>query len=381
MRLASNEYRMLYKNKVLILGGYGNFGRRIAARLVYYHIPIIVAGRHVHVADEVKAEIIKKYPDADIETAAIDIQENFENHLRMLKPYIVINTCGPFQSRNYDVARCCIQERVHYIDLADGRDFVCGISTLEALAKANQVCVISGASTVPGLSSAVLMHYQQQFSSIASLRYGITPGQRAPIGIATAQSILSYLGRPIKTLSGPIIRYGWQNLYRQAYPEIGHRWMSNCDIPDLDLFLQYYHIPDIQFSAGMENSLVHLGLWGLSWLVRWGVPLSLQKHAKLLLDIKALMNLFGTDNGGMHMIIKGNDKNEKPLTIKWFMIALRGDGPQIPCVPAIILTRKLLSNTMTSYGAKPCVGLISLQEYQEELKDYAIHCVEQKEKD
>lgn len=41
-------------NQVLILGGYGNFGSRIAVALVKNNIPIIIAGREKH-----KAEILR----------------------------------------------------------------------------------------------------------------------------------------------------------------------------------------------------------------------------------------------------------------------------------------------------------------------------------
>ena len=37
--------------KVLILGGYGNFGKRIAIALAKANIPIIIAGRGKHKAE------------------------------------------------------------------------------------------------------------------------------------------------------------------------------------------------------------------------------------------------------------------------------------------------------------------------------------------
>jgi hypothetical protein len=42
------------------------------------------------------------------------------------------------------------------VDLADGRDFVCGIDVLDPQAKAAGVLLLSGASSVPALSSAVV---------------------------------------------------------------------------------------------------------------------------------------------------------------------------------------------------------------------------------
>jgi hypothetical protein len=358
---------------VLILGGYGNFGQRIAHALVKAHIPVIIAGRHQDAADKLARSIKQTYPDASIEISIFDIQTQLDVQLKKLTPLVVINTCGPFQTCDYSIPKICIANHVHYIDLADARDFVTDISILDSDAKANDVLVVSGASTVPGLSSAVLEHYKKEFSDIDSLIYGISPGQQAPRGLATTQAILTYLGKPLKPVPGSkTIRYGWQDLYRQDYPELGRRWMANCDIPDLDLFPERYAIKRIQFSAGMESSALHLGMWLLSWVIRMGIPINLVRHAQFLLNMSNYFNWMGTPHGGMHMLIEGKDQNGNPKTLKWFLIAKNGDGPQIPCVPAIVLAKKLIARAENERGAMPCVGMVGLGEYLEELKGFAI---------
>jgi len=364
-------------NKVLMLGGYGNFGRRISMALARSGIAIIIAGRNAKSAQDLAKEIIRHYPNAEIDTAVFDIEKELPKQLQLLKPTVVINTCGPFQTKNYSAAIYCIESKIHYIDLADSRDFVGGITTLGKKAKDAGVMVVSGASTVPGLSSAVLDHYKNLFKSIDSLIYGITPGQKAPVGLATTQSILTYLGKPIKPAPGSDkIRYGWQDIYRQDFPVLGKRWMANCDIPDIDLFPEHYNIKKIHFSAGLEVSVLHLGLWFLSWIVRLGMPLNLCNHAQLLLKASRCFDPFGTADSGMHMLIKGVDIHGKMKTIKWFIIAKSADGPQIPAVPAIILARKLISRQLNIVGAMPCVGLISLEEYLAELRTFNIKTYE-----
>ncbi len=82
---------------------------------------------------------------------------------------------------------------------------------------------------------------------------------------------------------------GWQDIYRQTYPEIGNRWMANCDIPDLDLLPSHYKINEIHFSAGMESRFLHFSIWLTSWLVRLKLPIKLAKHAKFLLKLSHCM--------------------------------------------------------------------------------------------
>ena len=360
-------------NSVLILGGYGNFGKKIAHALVKAGIAVIIAGRDERKATQLTRQLLQQYPNISIASSAFDVNKALPAQLESLKPAVVINTCGPFQTADYSVASACIAHKVHYIDLSDGRDFVTGITELDAEAKKMGVLVVSGASTVPGLSSAVLEHYKSGFSTFDSLKFGISPGAKAPRGLATTQAILTYLGKPLKPCPGSHTkRYGWQDIYRQPYPELGKRWMANCDIPDLDLFPEKYGIKTIQFSAGMESTLLHLGMWLLSWSVRLGLPLTLEKHAALLLRLSTLFDSLGTPHGGMHMLIKGTDTQGKQKEIQWFIVARDGDGPHIPTIPSIILAKKLCQNAIQQTGAIPCIGLVTLEEYLAELNSFAV---------
>ena len=358
---------------VLVLGGYGNFGKRIAQALVRHNVPVIIAGRDLGKAQALAAKIHAGQPQAQIRAVALDAEIDLEDCLRKFQPTVVINTCGPFQNKNYTVAEICIRQKTHYIDLADGREFVTGITQLDQAAKAAGICVISGTSTVPGLSSAVLEQYKHEFSQIDELIFGISPGQKAERGLATTAGILTYIGKRLRPVRGDLKpRYGWQDIYRQKYPELGSRWMANCDIPDLDLLPERYDIKRIQFSAGMENPLLHFGIWGLSLLVRLGVPMNLSRRAQFLLRASHWFDPFGTDDGGMHVIIKGKNQKGEQHERSWFIVARNGDGPQIPCVPAIILAKKLANGFAMQAGALPCLGLVSLQEYLDELSRFSV---------
>lgn len=357
------------QKRVLILGGYGNFGKRIAHALTKDGVEFIIAGRNIDKAES----LVKQLPDGLAQAVSFDVVTDLNSQLEQLKPSVVINTCGPFQRSDYSVAKSCISQGVHYIDLADGRDFVNAITALNADAEKMGVAVISGASSVPCLSSAVIEHFKHEFSEITEMKFGISPGQKAERGLATTQGIFSYLGKPLKPFLGhKKPAYGWQDIYRQDYPTLGKRWMANCDIPDLDIFPVRYGIRKIQFSAGLELGFMHLGLWGLSWLVRLGLPVNLSEFASPLLKISNLFNAFGSADGGMHVILQGKDKNGNPHTKTWFIIARDGHGPHIPTIPAIILAKKLVRNEIALKGATACVGLVTLEEYLKELKEFNI---------
>ena len=359
-------------NKVLILGGYGNFGKRIAELLTRAGVCVIIAGRDREKADA----LVARLPQGLAEAACFDMTTGLDLALTTLKPRVLIHTAGPFQDADYSVARTALKTGIDYIDLADGRDFVTGFSALDAEARHNTVCLISGASTVPGLSSAVLDQAKMRFSKMERLKFGIAPGQKAERGLATTRGILSYAGKRLKPCAGFPIRYGWQDIYRQPYPGLGQRWMANCEIPDLDLLPPAYGLTSIQFSAGMENPFGHLGLWGLSSLVRLGLPLKLETLAGPLLAMSHILDPFGSADGGMHMEIQGLDHDQRPIQFNWFIVARSGHGPYIPCIPAVWLTQAILDGRLTLKGAMPCLGLVPLQGYLEGLKDFDIEVFE-----
>lgn len=237
--------------------------------------------------------------------------------------------------------------------------------------------LVSGASTVPGLTSAVIAHLKPQFARLDTLDFGISPGQRAERGLATTQGILSYVGKPLRPFAGHPCAYGWQDIRRQTYPVMGRRWMANCDVPDLDLLPPAYGLQDIRFGAGMELGLLHLGLWSLSWLVSTGLPLDLKALAGPLLAASNLFNVFGSDTGGMHVILTGIDHAGAPLKRSWFIAARSGDGPQIPCVPTILLAKRLHEKDPTlTHGALACVSLVRLEDYLAELQSFDIETFE-----
>jgi len=358
-------------NDILILGGYGNFGKRIARALSRHGLPLVIAGRDLAKAGALCRELPGARP------LRLDIHDGLAGALAAERPSVVIHTSGPFQGSDYGVARACMAAGAHYIDLADGRDFVRAFSHLDAGAKAAGVTLVSGASTVPGLSSAVIDHLKPQFARMDTLDFGISPGQKAERGLATTRAILSYVGKPLRPFAGHPQPRGWQDTHRQTYPVMGRRFLSTCDIPDLDLLPAAYGFTSIRFGAGLELGFMHLGLWGLSWLVRTGLPIDLPALAEPLLAISDGFNFMGSDIGGMHVTISGTDHIGAPLTRSWFIVAKSGDGPQIPCVPAILLAKRLHEKDPgIATGAFPCVGLIKLEDYLNELKRFDIETFE-----
>lgn len=362
--------------RVLVLGGYGTFGTRISRELAKdTSLRVFIGGRDV-MRGEALARELRRNAGAEVNAVRCDIDDSaFPDTLRMLNVAAVINTCGPFQQRDYRVAEVCIRAGVHYVDLADARDYVNGFATLDALARQHHVLAVTGASTVPALAAAVIDDLAADLA-LQSIDYGINPGNRTPRGLATVRAILSYCGKPFQQWRGGrwVEVHGWQGLTRRPYPApMGKRWLSYCNVPDLELFPQRYAgVRDVVFRAGLELSLLHLGTWALSWLARWRIVADWSRYAAPLLRASEWFERRGSDVGGMHVSVIGTDRQQRTVRRTWYLIARNGDGPQVPCTPSVVLIKKLARDELSQRGAMPCLRLITLADYVHALAPFAI---------
>jgi saccharopine dehydrogenase-like NADP-dependent oxidoreductase len=363
--------------RVLILGAYGNFGSHITKELAYEQdLQVIIAGRSEGKCRQC-ADRFKDAPNPPV-YRVLDIGKNLLQALLEIKPDIVIHTSGPFQGQGYDVAEACINHGCHYIDLADGREFVANIGQLDQKAKAKGVSVITGASSVPCLTSAIIDRYMPEFQKLTSVDYGITTAQRTNTGLATTKAVLGYAGKPFKTLIQGKMQdiYGWQGIVLRKYPKLGWRLLGNCDVPDLAFFPdRYKSLETIRFRAGLEIAIIHLSLWALSWLVRLRILKSLAPMSETLLKISRLFDPIGSDSSAFHMEMSGIGKDGQPKMTTFYLIAKSGHGPFIPSIPSILCAKMLARGEINLAGAFPCIGVISLDQYLGAMKDLDIRPV------
>ncbi|MCF6264083.1 MAG: saccharopine dehydrogenase NADP-binding domain-containing protein [Xanthomonadales bacterium] len=307
------------------------------------------------------------------EVARVDIEHNLSSALREIKPNIVIHTSGPYQGQGYGVAKKCIKQGCHYIDLADAREFVANIDQLDVRAKKRGVLICTGASSVPCLTAAIIDRYIGEFKVLDKIEYGISTAQRTNRGLATMTAVLSYAGKPFTTLIDGKMQnvHGWLGLRWRNFWSLNLRPLGNCDIPDLELFpARYPSLKTIRFQAGLELKALHLVLVMLSWLVKIRVLKSLQPLAPFLLKMSFLFDPFGKDNSGFYMRLSGKDKVGEDKVVNFDLIARNGDGLFIPSMPSILLAKKLANNEISDTGAKPCVDIITLDEYLAGLSEF-----------
>ena len=359
--------RGMQRLRTLVLGGYGNFGARISRALAGDSaIELFIGGRDVRRAEALAAEL-----GGDARPISIDLSKpDLEHVLRTHGIDLVVHTAGPFQQQGYAVAEAAAAATSHYIDLADGRRFVCDFpAAMDARFQTAGRCAISGASTVPALSSAVIDDLCVAWRKIDSVDICIAPAQTAPRGLATMEAVMSYCGEPIEVWEDGRwqTRRGWARPERVTFARMRPRIGAVCDIPDLELFPVRYQVTSrVLFKAALEVGIGQRAFAVLAALRACGLLSRPARFARLFERMAAATDFLGSSLGGMVVRVEGVGPTGRRQRRAWHITAGDDHGPEIPCMAAILLARRLATDNVPFTGARTAAGLLGLAEFQRE---------------
>lgn len=359
--------------KILIVGGYGTFGGRIVELLENEpRLTLVVAGRSLDKAaaycrgrGAAKAELIPAMFDRDGDLAA---------QLARLQPDIVVDASGPFQAYGegrYRLIEACIEVRVNYLDLADGSDFVAGVSAFDAEARRAGVFVLSGVSSFPVLTAAVVRRLSADMARVDAIRGGIAPSPYAGVGENVIRAIAGYAGQPVDVVrdgkqatSHPFTEHLRYTIAPPGRVPLKNTLFSLVDVPDLRALAELWpQARTIWMGAGPVPEVLHRALIGFAWLVRW-------KLVPSLLPLAPLMHLatnrlrWGEHRGGMFVEVEGTDADGIQVKRSWHLLAEGNDGPLIPSMAVEAIVRKVLDGEPPSAGARAAVRDLELADYE-----------------
>ncbi|MCZ7479087.1 DUF4166 domain-containing protein [Rhizobium rhizogenes] len=354
--------------KILILGGYGVFGGRLAELLADIScIEILVCGRSL-----ARAQTFCEgwRGQAQLRPLMLDRRDLVEA-LRVHKPDLVVDASGPFQNYGnecYAVITACIDARIDYLDFADAADFVFGVSQFDERAKAAGIFVLSGVSSFPVLTAAVLREMAKDME-IVTVEGGIAPSPYAGIGLNVMRAVVGYAGTPVKLFrhGEPSHGVGLAESRRFTVAVPGRLPLRNIhfslvDVPDLQVIPpEYPSMTDIWMGAGPVPEFLHRML---NVLAKARARFALPSFAPLSPLFHAVLNRlrFGEHRGGM-FVRAGGLAAGKPLEMSWHLLAEGDDGPYIPSMAIEALIRKMLNGERPLPGARAGTAALELADY------------------
>ena len=257
------------------------------------------------------------------------------------------------------------------MDFADGSDFVKGIIELDVAAKSAGVYALSGVSSFPVLTAAVVRSLSSSFTQVLSIKGGIAPSPYAGVGLNVIRAIAAYAGKPVQLTRNKTVStaYGLTESIRYTIGPPGYRPLRNIrfslvDVPDLQLLPDLWPgLDSIWMGAGPVPEVLHRMLNGLAWLVRIRLLPSLSPFAPIFFyAIKYLR--WGAHRGGMFVEVQGIQSAGTLSTRSWHLLAEGNDGPYIPCMALQAIIERSLAGNNPPFGARPASLDLELQDYE-----------------
>lgn len=358
--------------KIIVLGGYGIFGGRLCQLLASdTRLAIFVAGRSFKSA----AEFCRPLPaGANCQPLLFDRDKDIDLQIRQIQPDLIIDASGPFQNYGanpYRLVEACLANNVHYMDFADGSDFVKGISQFDAQAKERNLFILSGVSSFPVLTAAVVRRLSSDLDKVTSIKGGIAPSPYAVVGMNVVRAISAYAGKPVR-----LTRQG-QRTSAYALTEgmrytisppgrlpLNNTYFSLVDVPDLQVLPELWpELETIWMGAGPVPEVLHRMLNGLAWLVRLRILPSLSPFAPLFLRVLNILR-WGEHRGGMFVEIEGLKPDGMKISRSWHLLAEGDDGPFIPCMALEAVIMRTLDGKIPPAGARPASRDLELDDYE-----------------
>ncbi len=362
--------------EIMVVGGTGVMGRRLVAHLAAHsELSVVFTSRSRRKAVTLAGTLGKKHPGSRIRGMELDRSQSLDGIFRDCRPFLVIDASGPFQSSDYCVPMAALGAGAHCLDLADARDYLAGFgAALDPMARKMGLVARAGASSTPALSFAAVRELVKDLQHVDTIDIAITPGGQSEVGRAVVEAVLSYAGRPIPVWKNgqSEMRDGWSEATQMDMPGLGKRRVALVETADAQLMGERLGVTGhVMFYAGLESKIEQLGMEGLGWLVRQGVPVPAGVLAPLLHRTRHLTRFGMSDDGAMVVKISGRDKGGRVRNVQWSLLARQGHGPVVPVMAAAALARKLASKDLAP-GAGLACDVLSLKEIEAEMAPYAI---------
>lgn len=186
--------------RVIVLGGQGLFGRTVVEQLKLLGISALVAGRH--------------------QTADIQLNANDAASLRkgLAAGDLVVDTAGPFQCRSLALVQTATEVGFDVVDINDNLHYAEQVLTLGKQIAAAGIRVLSSASSVSALASAVVL--QSGVSNPVRVTAFLAPASRHTANPGSAISLIESVGCPVRTFHDGKLQTqrGWTEPHRFPMP-------------------------------------------------------------------------------------------------------------------------------------------------------------------
>jgi hypothetical protein len=246
---------------VVIFGGYGTFGKRVARELARLGVPLAIAGR-----DGARAEALARELGPTNRGITADVSRS-DSCLEALRGHrVAVNCAGPFGSLGPALLDSCVEAGCHYADINDDRAYTSLVRSRGPAFAERGLAAVFGCSTLPGISGALAARAQEGTNVVPQrLRVTLFLGNANPKGAAAIQNFVNLLGKPFPAPQGTL--RGFRSLEFVRIPgDLGRRPALDVESPEYDLFPERFGVRSVSVKVALELSVATYGFGLLAWL-------------------------------------------------------------------------------------------------------------------
>ncbi len=340
--------------QVLILGGSGRIGSKVAADLIAHtSAEITIAGRNSSAGAEVSRQLGER-----VRFSAIDLSATSDLKEAISRADLVIHCAGPFHYRNASVLQSCIDQGVNYIDVSDHPSFTRKALAYRANAESTGVTAVINTGIFPGISNSMVRRDVEQLDHTEKIHLSYVVAGSGGAGITVMRTTFLGLQRPFEAWIGD----DWQmvNPYSDRevvefphYGKVGVYWF---DMPEAFTLPDTFPVKTVITKFATVPRFYNYLTWSVA---RWWHPKLLQTNA--VIEFLSYVSHFMTDVSdrfsGIGVAIRSEVTGEK-------------DGRSMRCVST-------LTHSDTAVAGGMGAGTIAELILSGELKKPGVWAIEQ----
>ncbi|MGR7907931.1 saccharopine dehydrogenase NADP-binding domain-containing protein [Lysinibacillus capsici] len=219
---------------ILIIGGYGEVGGKIAKLLLQsYPNRIWIAGRNIE-----KAKDFCVQHKNLVRPLQLDVSEKV--HPEQLENVALVIMC--LEQKDTAFAQLCLNEGISYIDITASYTFLKKLEALHSLAVQKHSTAIFSVGMAPGLTNLMAMHAARPLSSLEKMHISILLGAGDTHGTAAILWILQQLNKPFSSYNNQKVA-NFTNKRTVKFKKIGKRSVYQFNFSDQHTLTK--HFPSI----------------------------------------------------------------------------------------------------------------------------------------
>ncbi len=281
--------------QVLILGGQGRIGRRVAADLVTHtNAKVTVTGRSqrskptLALGSQVQA-LELELDDRDKLTASIHALQTDDRQQRN----VVVHCAGPFHHRDGRVLEACIAAGVNYVDVSDHPSYTRTAIAYREAAAAAGITAIVNTGIFPGISNSMVRQSIEQLDTADTVHLSYVVAGSGGAGVTVMRTTFLGLQRPFQAW----LKGRWQMVkpysdrevveFPPPYGRVGVYWF---DVPEAFTIPSAFPVKTVMTKFGTVPDFYNFLTWSVA---RWWHPRLLQTRA--VIEFLSQVSHFMTD--------------------------------------------------------------------------------------